>query len=101
MIEIEAEFPGGSKAWKQFLEKNINPDAPAEGTPAGKYQVIARFIIDKHGNISDVVTETRHGYGMEEEVIRALKKSPQWIPANQCGRSVNAYRRQPVTFVVY
>lgn len=101
MIEIEAEFPGGFKAWKQFIEKNINADAPGEGTPPGNYQVIVRFIIDKFGNIADIVSETKHGYGMEEEVIRVLKKSPQWIPANQNGRSVNAYRRQPVTFVVY
>ncbi len=100
-IEIEAEFPGGSKAWQQFLMENIDPDAPETEAPTGEYKVIARFIIDKNGTIADVVTETKHGYGMEEEVIKVLKKSPKWIPANQNGRFVNAYRRQPVTFIVY
>ena len=37
---------------------------------------------------------------MEEEVMRIIKKGPKWIPAMQNGRPVNAYRRQPVTFMV-
>jgi periplasmic protein TonB len=37
---------------------------------------------------------------MEAEVIRMIKRSPKWIPAQQEGRFVNAYRQQPVTFVV-
>jgi hypothetical protein len=37
---------------------------------------------------------------MEEEVVRAIKKSPLWIPAEQDGKKVHAYRKQPVTFSV-
>jgi protein TonB len=37
---------------------------------------------------------------MEEEVVRIIKKGPKWKPAVQNGKLVNAYRRQPVTFVV-
>jgi protein TonB len=37
---------------------------------------------------------------MEEEAMRVIKKGPNWTPAQQNGRFVNAYRRQPITFQV-
>lgn len=49
---------------------------------------------------SKFVPLTKYGYGMEQEVIRILKRSPKWIPAKQFGRAVSAYRIQPVTFQV-
>jgi ATP-dependent DNA helicase DinG len=39
-------------------------------------------------------------FGMEEEAIKIIKRGPKWTPALQNGRNVNAYRRQPITFVV-
>ena len=50
--------------------------------------------------MSGVEPETRLRYGMEEEVLRIIKKSGRWTPAEQNNRKVNAYRRQPITFVV-
>ncbi|MBC7873898.1 MAG: energy transducer TonB, partial [Ferruginibacter sp.] len=41
-----------------------------------------------------------HGYGMEEEAIKVIKKGPKWEPAVQNGRQVKAYRKQPITFQV-
>lgn len=37
---------------------------------------------------------------MEDEVVRIIEKSGNWTPALQNGKAVNAYRKQPVTFVV-
>ena len=56
--------------------------------------------MSKDGSISDVRALTKHGYGMEEEAVRVIKKGPAWTPAIQNGRSVNAYRKQPITFQV-
>ncbi len=100
-VEKEAEFPGGISAWSNYLRKNLNPGNVVEnGAPAGTYQVIVRFIVSKDGEISDVVAETKFGYGMEEQAVQAIRKGPNWVPALQNGRNVNAYRRQPITFVV-
>jgi GldM C-terminal domain/Gram-negative bacterial TonB protein C-terminal len=100
-VEVEASFPGGAEGWKNFLIKNLNPNAPVKnGAPAGIFMVIVRFIVSKDGSISDVVPETSLGYGMEEEVVKLLKKSGKWNPATQNAKAVNAYRRQPVTFMV-
>jgi protein TonB len=57
-------------------------------------------VVDKEGNVSDVKALTSHGYGMEDEAVRVIKKGPQWKPAIQNGRNVKAYRRQPITFQI-
>ena len=100
-VENEAQFPGGTAAWVRYLQKNLNANTPVDnGARSGTYQVIVKFIVSKDGSISDVQPETKHGYGMEEEAIKIIKRGPKWTPALQNGRNVNAYRRQPITFVV-
>ena len=100
-VEIEASFPGGIPEWTRYLMKNLDAYVPVKNkAPLGKYMVIVRFIVAKDGSISNALAETAHGYGMEKEVLRIIKKGPRWTPASQDGRLVNAYRRQPVTFVV-
>lgn len=100
-VEVDASFPGGDDAWRNFLEQNLNASTPVDyGAPAGTYTVIIQFIVDKEGKISDIKALTHHGYGMENEVMRLLRKAPRWTPAIQDGRIVKAYRKQPVTFMV-
>ncbi len=100
-VEKEADFVGGQTAWGKFLSRHLNADVPIrKGAPAGKYTVVSRFVVDSDGNISNVRIITDPGFGMGEEVIRILKKSPKWAPAQQFGRNLKAYRKQPVTFVV-
>ena len=100
-VEVEASFPGGDGAWRKFLERNLRGDVASEnGAPAGTYTVVVQFVVDKEGNVSDVKALTSHGYGMEDEAVRVIKKGPQWKPAIQNGRNVKAYRRQPITFQI-
>lgn len=100
-VEQESEFPGGNYAWSDYLQSNLNADVPVKkNAPKGTYMVIIAFIVSSTGAISDLRAETKYGYGMEEEVIRVIKKGPKWQPGMQDGRPVNSYRRQPVTFVV-
>ena len=100
-VEKEAAFSGGQQNWAMFLQKNLNPSIPVNnGAPAGSYTVIIQFIVDKKGEISDVTATTNHGYGMEAECIRVIKKTGKWVPAMQNGKAVNAYRRQPITFQI-
>ncbi len=100
-VEVEASYPGGDKAWINFLIQNVNAGIAAKKkAPAGAYTVIVQFVVDKDGAVSDITPLTNHGFGMEEEVVKVLKKSPRWKPAIQDGRKVRAYRKQPVTFQV-
>mgnify|MGYP001184959330 FL=1 len=100
-VEVEAEFPGGQAAWINYLNKNLNNQTPADnGAPGGKYTVIVKFIVSRDGSLSDVTCENDPGYGMCQEAVRVIKKTKNWTPAIQNGRNVNAYRRQPITWVV-
>lgn len=105
-VETEAGFPGGQEGWKQYLIKNlqINKVADQITFPRGKKQfkqtIIVKFIVDRKGIISEVAAENLDAdpYCIAE-AIRVIKVSPPWIPAQQNGRAVNAYRRQPITFL--
>jgi periplasmic protein TonB len=100
-VEIEASFKGGESAWRKYLERNLNPNAPVDnGAPEGTYTVYVQFVVSKDGSISDVKALTNHGYGMEKEAVKVIQKGPAWVPAVQNGRQVNAYRKQPITFRV-
>lgn len=100
-VDVEASFPGGIDQWVQFLQNNLDASVPVRnGAPEGRYTVIVQFVVDKAGKLSDFKALTKHGYGMEQEVIRILKASPDWNPAEQDGRKVKAYRKQPVTFAI-
>lgn len=100
-VEEEAAFTGGISKWKSFLESNLNAGIPAQkGAPAGSYSVIIQFVVYKDGSIGDTKALTHHGYGMEAEALRVIRKSPAWTPARQNGKSVSSYRKQPITFLV-
>jgi len=97
-IEIEARFDGD---WAKFLFKNLNPQVPSDnGAPVGSYTVVLQFVVDEDGAVSDIKALTNHGYGLEQEAVRVLKKAKNWEPAIQNGRKVKAYRKQPITFRV-
>jgi periplasmic protein TonB len=100
-VEVEAEFLGGAKEWRKYLSANLDMRIMDRNkVPNGTYVVIIRFIVAKDGSISNIVAETKHGYGLEEESIRMIKTSPKWTPAKQNGYIVSAYRRQPITFIM-
>ena len=100
-VQIEAEFPGGPEAWKRYLMRNLNPSVASErGAPAGEYKVLLSFLVDKNGNISDVIAEKNPGYGTAEEAIRLIKRGPAWKPAVQNGQNVSYRARQAITFMV-
>jgi protein TonB len=99
-VEIESSFPGGTQAWARFLNKNLRyPDEAINNEIQGI--VMVQFIVDKDGNISDAtaVSGPDNG-GLREEAIRVIKKSGKWTPAQQNGRYVKSYKRQPVIFKI-
>jgi periplasmic protein TonB len=97
-VEVDAKFTGN---WRVFLERNLNADVPIENeAPVGRYSVVIRFVVDKQGVVSDITALTNHGYGMEAEAIRVIKKSVKWEPAFQNGQHVKAYRKQVIVFEV-
>ncbi len=97
-VEIEASYPGGDKAWTRFIQREISRymDELQDDGKAGT--CVVQFIVDREGNISEVEALTMKGTKLAEICVNAIRKGPKWIPAEQNGRKVKAYRRQPVTF---
>ncbi|WP_018629485.1 M56 family metallopeptidase [Niabella aurantiaca] len=96
--EKDASFPGD---WARYLMQNLRGEVPVEhGAKPGNYQVIAQFVVDVQGNVSDVKLIKDPGFGMGEEALRVIKKSGKWKPAIVNGKNVKAYRKQPITFQV-
>ena len=105
-VEFEAGFPGGDAGWRNFLIDNLKLTKIGRKLKFEKGQkqisetVIVKFIVSKDGSISDVTIENEDANPLfKAEAIRVIKDSPNWKPAVQNGRKVNAYRRQPITFV--
>lgn len=97
----EAQFKEGEQDWKEYLAKKMKAKTPVQrGAPKGSYQVIVRFMIDKEGIVTNATAETHFGYGMELEALRVISNSPKWQPLVILNKAENAYRRQPITFVV-
>lgn len=97
----EAEFPGGNEGWLTYLSNGLGKFNPGKrGAPVGTYTVVVMFIVGKDGSLMEIKAETKFGYGMEDKAIEIIKRSPRWDPAIMRNKKVNAYRRQPLTFVV-
>jgi len=94
-VEVDASFPG---SWLGFLNRNMRyPEEAVSKEISGK--VVVQFIVDKEGNVSDVVAVSGPEQGgLREEAVRVIKKSGKWTPAIQNGRPVKAYKFQPVIF---
>lgn len=96
-VDIKSAFTGGDSSWIQSLEKTLNLSIQYEnGAKPGKYIGLVQFIVDRDGNISDIKPLTSNGYGMEAEVLRAIKKKAVWIPSSQ-GVPVRPYRTSSTT----
>ena len=97
VVEEQASFPGGQKAYFDYLAKNIKyPDeAKAKGIEG---KVFISFIVDKDGTLSDFQLLRGIGYDCDEEALRVFMESPQWIPGKQRGRKVKTRMQASVTF---
>ena len=89
IVEDQAVFPGGGKAWGKYLQKNL--DYPRTASRMGiEGSVHLSFVVDKEGIISDVEIIRGIGGGCDEEAKRALENSPKWEPGRQRGVAVKS-----------
>lgn len=95
-VEKEASFPGGTKAWARYVRQAIESEL-GEFTEEDYGTVVVKFVVDKSGTVSQVQATNMRGTKLAEVAVNAIRKGPKWIPAQQNGRYVNAYRLQPVT----
>ena len=95
---IENSCPGGFTAFNLYIKKNVRPPAVAfEDKKVGTTYV--SFIVEPDGTVSHVLTILSIGSGMDEEAIRVIKMSKNWIPATIDGKPVRSFCRVGVQFL--
>ena len=100
--KVELEANTNERTWMEHIKKKTQlPDSILKEIPPGIYKVNVQFVIDKHGNIGQIKAKNDPGFGLAvraESIISTYNGT--WKPATQCGRNVNAYKTQPISFVV-
>ena len=96
-VDEEAIFKGGNI--KKFISNNLNyTDRAMENGTEGKITV--RFVVEMDGTVTNIVVVGKKlGDGLDEEAIKAIKKSSKmWIPAKVNNKPVRYHFRVPITF---
>ena len=95
--EIMPAYPGGIQALRKFLVRNLNnPGDLAEGEIIS---VKVKFVVGYDGKLQGFELVQDGGSEFNNEVIRVLKKMPEWIPGKSKGRNVAVYYTIPVKFI--
>ena len=97
VVEQMPSFPGGMKALMNYLQENIKypkdaQDAKKEG------RVIANFIVEKDGSISNVKIVRSIFPSLDAEAERIITGMPKWIPGMQNGENVRVKYTIPISF---
>ena len=97
VVEQMPSFPGGAKALMNYLQGNIKypkdaQDAKKEG------RVIATFIVEKDGSISNVKIVRSIFPSLDAEAERIITGMPKWIPGMQNGETVRVKYTIPISF---
>jgi protein TonB len=95
--QIMPEFPGGKSAFVQFLQRHLRQ--PHDLQEEEKITIVAKFVIDKEGNVGDIEIISHAREDLEKEVVRVIRKMPRWKPGYQNGKAVAVYYKVPVTFM--
>ncbi len=99
VVEKQPSFPGGQKAFRQYVRRNqLYPAAARKATISGR--VYVSFIINTDGSIQNVELLKGIGMGCDEEAIRLVNHMPNWIPGSQSGRIVRVKYNLPIAFGV-
>ena len=93
-VDMKSDIPRKDSAWLKSIERNINLLIEDDNRiKKGKYVVSAKFIVSKDGSLSDIACGNDPGFGMCDVVLRVLKKTKNWVPAEQRGKVVREYRK--------
>lgn len=96
-IEKQPQFPGGIKAFYQYLGQNIKyPKEAWKSKIQGK--VFLSFVVEKSGELSNIKLIRGVSTDIDAEAIRVVSESPKWSPGIQFGVPVRVKYNINVNF---
>ena len=79
VVEDLPQFPGGAVEFMKWLTKNLKyPPLAQQRKVQGR--VVAQFIVNKDGSISDLVLVEKVSPELDREALRVLRMMPKWTP---------------------
>ena len=88
------------KKIKRFVVRNFDAELAQElGLHSGKHKMYSQFVIDKHGDVIDIVIKAPHKR-LEKEAKRIISKLPQFTPGKQRRKPVKVKYTLPISFHV-
>ena len=79
-VEVQADFPGGDRARRQWLRDNIQWPMDANGQQLHG-EVELDFVIERDGSISNVKVTYSENSDLNTAAIRLISSMPKWSPA--------------------
>jgi hypothetical protein len=73
-----ASFPGGQKAWVNYLGKKLYFPTQYKLVNADKAIVVVDAVIDEEGNVTDVTVSTPFHPAFDKIAVEVVRKSPKW-----------------------
>ena len=96
-VNPKPQFPGGEKAYKNYLQQNVKyPPAALKKRIQGAVRV--GFTVKADGTISNVKLERKVHHLLDQEALRVVKAMPKWKPGYFEGKPVPVKMTVPVQF---
>ena len=91
------QYPGGEKGLMCFISMNLK--YPVNAQEAGiQGKVVAHFVIDTSGQVSDIQIIRRLYPSMDNEALRVISILKHWIPAEVDGEKENQWYTLPIQY---
>lgn len=97
VVEVMPQFPGGQVELFNFLSDNVKYPVDAEKKKI-EGRVIATFVVDKDGSITDAEIVRSVYPSLDAEALRVINAMPKWVPGRQSGKAVRVKYTVPLTF---
>ena len=79
VVEDLPQFPGGAAEFMKWLTKNLRYPSSAQSQQV-KGRVVAQFIINRDGSVTDLEVTEHLNRACDNEVLRVLRMMPKWQP---------------------
>lgn len=96
---IPASYPGGEKAMKAYIDKNLKyPEPSINNGIEGVVNV--KFVVKTDGALDKLSIVRLVDPDLEAEAIRLVKGMPAWVPATVDGTPVESQGNVQVLFML-
>lgn len=97
VVDQMPQFQGGPEGLGSFIRSNLSyPREALDNKIQGV--VVASFIVEKDGSVSNIEIIKGIGYGCDQEVIRLIRLMPKWTPGKKDNANVRVKLNIPVEF---